>query len=191
MARPPLLLVILDGFGEAAAGPDNAVSLAEPAYYRELRDTFPMTLLDASGEQVGLPCGLMGNSEVGHMNIGAGRIVFQEISRIDGTIEDGSFFENQALTDAVDRARGSRLHLLGLVSDGGVHSSQRHLQALLRMAGQRGLRGDQVVLHAFLDGRDTPPRSAGKYLCDVEQQMEELGFGLIATISGIYFSMDL
>ena len=190
MARSPLLLIILDGFGDAPAGPHNAVTLAEPAFYNSLRETFPATLLDASGEEVGLPCGLMGNSEVGHLNIGAGRIVFQEISRIDRAVEDGSFFQNPALTAAIDRARGKRLHLLGLVSNGGVHSSERHLQALLRMAGERGLGRDQVILHAFLDGRDTPPQSARQFLTDVEDEMQNLGIGRIATVSGRYFPMD-
>jgi 2,3-bisphosphoglycerate-independent phosphoglycerate mutase len=190
MARSPLLLIILDGFGDAPAGPHNAVTLAEPAFYNDLRETYPTTLLEASGAEVGLPCGLMGNSEVGHLNIGAGRIVFQEISRIDRSIEDGSFFQNPALTAAMDRARGTRLHLLGLVSDGGVHSSERHVQALLRMAAQRGLGRDQVILHAFLDGRDTPPRSARQFLTDVEDEMQSLGIGRIATVSGRYFAMD-
>ena len=160
MTVPPLLLIILDGFGEAPAGAHNAVTLAAPSYYNHLRDTFSITHLQASGEGVGLPHGLMGNSEVGHLSIGAGRIVLQMISRIDQALEDGSFFENPALVEAIERARNSKLHLLGLVSDGGVHSSERHVKALLELAARRGLGRDQVALHAFLDGRDTPPRSA-------------------------------
>ena len=189
MAKPPLVLIILDGFGETSAGPHNAVTLAGPAFYDGLKDTYPATLLQASGEKVGLPCGLMGNSEVGHLNIGAGRIVFQEIGRIDRAIEDGSFFVNSALANAVDWARSGVLHLMGLVSDGGVHSSDRHLRALLKMAAQAGLK-DQVVLHAFLDGRDTPPSSSRKYLQDVEAQMEEFGVGRIGTVCGRYYAMD-
>jgi len=190
--RPPLALVVLDGFGEAPPGPANAISSAEPRFWNELRQKWPTTSLQASGEDVGLPCGLMGNSEVGHLNIGAGRIVYQEITRIDREISEGRFQQNPALRSAVEHAqRGSgTLHLFGLVSDGGVHSSDQHLNALLTMCKQMGLRGDRVALHAFLDGRDTPPRSARQYVERVETWMRDLGVGRIATIVGRYYAMD-
>ncbi len=188
----PLALIILDGFGEAEASPANAITLAEPSYLMELRQQFPTGLLDCSGEVVGLPCGLMGNSEVGHLNIGAGRIVWQEITRIDRSVADGSFFANPALTGAIAAARqsGGNLHLMGLCSDGGVHSSDQHLDALLLLCKQRGLSGEQVLLHAFLDGRDTPPRSALEYLAAIETMMAKHGVGRIATVCGRYFAMD-
>jgi 2,3-bisphosphoglycerate-independent phosphoglycerate mutase len=188
----PLLLAILDGFGDAEPSPGNAITLAEPAFFNGLRERFPSTLLECSGEAVGLPCGLMGNSEVGHLNIGAGRIVWQEITRIDRAIRDGRFFANEALLGAVRHAlsSGGTLHLLGLVSDGGVHSSDRHVEALLQLARDQGLGGGQVQLHAFLDGRDTPPRSAQHYVAGLEKWMAELGVGRIATVSGRYYAMD-
>lgn len=189
---PPLALIILDGFGEAEASPSNAVTLAAPRFLTSLRDQYPTGLLECSGEEVGLPCGLMGNSEVGHLNIGAGRVVWQEITRIDQSIADGSYTQNPALVGAIATARksGGTLHLMGLCSDGGVHSSDRHLEALLRMCKAEGLSERQVVLHAFLDGRDTPPRSALKYVGDIERVMAELGLGRIATVCGRYFAMD-
>jgi 2,3-bisphosphoglycerate-independent phosphoglycerate mutase len=192
MKRPPLLLMVLDGFGEAPAGPANAVTVAGPRHLLELRQRYPQTLLQASGAEVGLPCGLMGNSEVGHLNLGAGRIVYQEISRIDKAVQDGSFFRNEALLSACRHASGGKgsLHLFGLCSDGGVHSSDQHLRALLELARREGLRGERVLLHLFLDGRDTPPRSAGKYVAAVEQWTQELGVGRIATVSGRYWAMD-
>ena len=188
----PLALIILDGFGEAPASPYNAVTLAEPRFLLDLRQKYPSTLLDCSGEQVGLPCGLMGNSEVGHMNIGAGRIVWQEISRIDRAISDGTYFENKALLGAVDHAveTGGTLHLLGLLGDGGVHSSDGHAKAILRLCGERGLKGERVVLHAFLDGRDTPPRSACGFIQSLEGDMSSLGTGRIGTICGRFYAMD-
>lgn len=190
--RAPFLLVVLDGFGEAPAGPSNAITCAEPRFWLDLRQQWPTTLLEASGEDVGLPCGLMGNSEVGHLNLGAGRVVYQEITRIDREIREGRFFTNVALRSAIDTAvrAGSTLHLLGLVSDGGVHSSDQHLRALLQMCRDAGLTGERVVLHAFLDGRDTPPRSAPGYLATVEGWMTELGTGRIGTVVGRYHAMD-
>ena len=192
MKRPPLLLVVLDGFGEAVAGPANAVTLAEPRCLLDLRQRYPLTFLQASGEDVGLPCGLMGNSEVGHLNIGAGRIVYQEITRIDKDIRDGGFVENAALSSAIAHAlkTGGALHLFGLVSDGGVHSSEQHLRALLQLCRSKGLQHDRVQLHAFLDGRDTPPRSAQHYIAQVEGWMQELQVGRIATVIGRYYAMD-
>ena len=190
--RPPVALIVLDGFGEAPPGPGNAISVAEPRFWNELRQKWPTTSLVASGEDVGLPCGLMGNSEVGHLNIGAGRVVYQEITRIDKEIREGRFQQNPALRSAIDHARrgGGALHLFGLVSDGGVHSSDQHLHALLRMCKDGGLSGDRVVLHAFLDGRDTPPRSAPGYVERVETWMRELGTGRIGTVIGRYWAMD-
>ncbi|MCC7395863.1 MAG: 2,3-bisphosphoglycerate-independent phosphoglycerate mutase [Planctomycetes bacterium] len=190
--RTPLLLCILDGFGEAPRGPGNAVGLAEPRCWDELRQRWPTTLLEASGEDVGLPCGLMGNSEVGHLNIGAGRVVYQEITRIDREIREGRFAGNPALRSAIEHAvqGGGVLHLFGLVSDGGVHSSDQHLHALLQMAKAGGLSGERVVLHAFLDGRDTPPRSAQPFVARVEGWMQELGTGRIGTVIGRYYAMD-
>jgi 2,3-bisphosphoglycerate-independent phosphoglycerate mutase len=191
-SRPPLLLVVLDGFGEAPDSDTNAITVADPRFIRGLRDDWTLTTLQASGEDVGLPCGLMGNSEVGHLNIGAGRVVYQEITRIDRAVEQGDFQQNAALRAAIDHAvkNDSALHLMGLVSDGGVHSSDRHLKALLSMARDAGLRGDRTLLHAFLDGRDTPPRSARTYVDRVEEWMRELGTGRIATVSGRYYAMD-
>jgi 2,3-bisphosphoglycerate-independent phosphoglycerate mutase len=191
-SRPPLLLCVLDGFGEAPPGPGNAVTLAQPRCLDGLRAKYPFTLLQASGEDVGLPCGLMGNSEVGHLNLGAGRIVYQEITRIDKAVREGRFFTNPALVGAVEHAlaKGSNLHLFGLVSDGGVHSSDQHLQALLQLCKQHGLRGGRVLLHAFLDGRDTAPRSAQRYVQEVEHRMAELATGRIATVIGRYWAMD-
>ncbi len=188
----PVVLAILDGFGEAPAGPDNAITSAEPKFWNDLRARYPMSLLDCSGEDVGLPCGLMGNSEVGHLNIGAGRIVWQEISRIDRAIDQGAFFENEALVGAARHAirTGGKLHLFGLVSDGGVHSSDKHLTALIDLAKKHGLDGDRVVIHAFLDGRDTPPKSALKYLADVEALCADRGTGRVGTVCGRFFAMD-
>jgi 2,3-bisphosphoglycerate-independent phosphoglycerate mutase len=190
--RAPFLLVVLDGFGEAPAGPGNAITRAEPRFWLDLRQKWPTTMLQASGEDVGLPCGLMGNSEVGHLNLGAGRVVYQEITRIDREVREGRFFQNAALRSAIDAAvrADSTLHLFGLVSDGGVHSSIDHLHALLKMCKEAGLRGDRVVLHAFLDGRDTPPRSAQGYLETVEKWMAELGVGRVGTLVGRYYAMD-
>jgi 2,3-bisphosphoglycerate-independent phosphoglycerate mutase len=191
-SRTPLLLCVLDGFGEGAPGPGNAITLAEPRFWLRLREQWPTAMLQASGEDVGLPCGLMGNSEVGHLNLGAGRIVYQEITRIDREIREGRFAQNAALRSAAEHAKktGGTLHLFGLVSDGGVHSSDRHLQALLALAKANGLAGERVALHAFLDGRDTPPRSAHGYVAKVEDWMRELGIGRVASVIGRYWAMD-
>jgi 2,3-bisphosphoglycerate-independent phosphoglycerate mutase len=190
--RPPLLLCVLDGFGEGPPGPANAISVAEPRFLLELRQRWPTTSIEASGEDVGLPCGLMGNSEVGHLNLGAGRVVYQELTRIDREIREGRFATNPALRSAIDHVSKSRgtLHLFGLLSDGGVHAMDTHLRALLQMAKAGGLGGDRVLVHAFLDGRDTPPRSAAPFLARAEQSMAELGTGRIATVIGRYYAMD-
>ncbi|MEI6129686.1 MAG: 2,3-bisphosphoglycerate-independent phosphoglycerate mutase [Planctomycetota bacterium] len=190
--RPPMLLCVMDGFGEAAAGPANAVHLASPRTLLSLRESWAFTTLQASGEEVGLPCGRMGNSEVGHLNIGAGRVVYQEITRIDREIREGRFQKNPALLKAcahVLKSNGT-LHLLGLLSDGGVHSSDEHLKALLSLCKEQGLSFERVCLHAFLDGRDTPPRSAQAYIERAEGAMRDLGVGRIATVMGRYYAMD-
>ena len=163
MRNLPCVLIILDGFGIGPDGPGNAVTLAETPNLDELFATWPNTVLDASGLAVGLPEGQMGNSEVGHLNIGAGRVVYQELTRIDRAIEDGSVAQNPVLAEAIDAAiaGGSAVHLMGLVSDGGVHSHQEHLYALVEMAASRG--ASRVFVHAFLDGRDVPPTSGLGY----------------------------
>jgi 2,3-bisphosphoglycerate-independent phosphoglycerate mutase len=191
MKHRPLLLVVLDGWGHRVAREHNAIR-AEANYFHELLARYPNALLSASGEEVGLPLGLMGNSEVGHMNLGAGRIVWQEISRIDKSIRDGDFFTNQALRGSMEsaRRRGKRLHLLGLVSDGGVHASDHHLRSLLELARRVGLAKDDVLVHAVLDGRDTPPRSGAGFVAKLEQDIARSGVGRIATVVGRYWAMD-
>src|SRR6185437_12115815 len=186
----PLILVILDGWGYRAETKANAVALArKPTYDRLLRE-YPNTLVHTSGPYVGLPEGQMGNSEVGHLNIGAGRIVHMDITRLDVMIQNGEFFSDPTLLGAMKHARsgGRRLHLFGLVSDGGVHSHQNHLYALLKMAKQNGV--DRVFVHAFMDGRDTLPTSGAGYLEQLQQKMRELGCGQVASVSGRYYAMD-
>ena len=188
----PVALVILDGWGIASRGDANAVLLAETPNFDRLWQQYPHTMLSASGEDVGLPPGIMGNSEVGHLNLGAGRVVRQEVSRINESIEDGRFFEKEAFVETMERVRGTggRLHLLGLTSDGLVHSAEKHYLALLEMAGRRGLSGDRVLVHAILDGRDTALRSAPAYLETLQEAIERLGVGRIATVTGRYHAMD-
>jgi 2,3-bisphosphoglycerate-independent phosphoglycerate mutase len=184
----PVVLLICDGWGSAPPSEGNAITLASTPVFDRWIAECPWTLLEASGEAVGLPAGLMGNSEVGHLNLGAGRMVPQDLLRIDLAIRDGSFFENPALVDAADRAKGrATLHLLGLVSDGGVHSHERHLFALLELARRRVV--SRVRVHAFIDGRDTPPRSAATYLGRLEEVLARTG-GAIATVCGRYYAMD-
>ncbi|MGC1781102.1 MAG: 2,3-bisphosphoglycerate-independent phosphoglycerate mutase [Acidobacteriaceae bacterium] len=186
----PLVLTILDGWGYRADTHANAIAQARKPNYDRLLTEFPNTLLHASDHFVGLPDGQMGNSEVGHLNIGAGRIVHMDITRIDDAIADGSFFEHSVLVDAMRDAasHGRRVHLLGLVSDGGVHSHQRHLYALLKLAKQEQVK--QVFVNAFLDGRDTLPTSGAGYLEQLQQKMREYGTGAIASVSGRYYAMD-
>ncbi len=186
----PVVLVVMDGWGYAPAGPGNAVALARTPVFDALWGAYPHTTLAASGEAVGLPPGQMGNSEVGHLNIGAGRVVYQDLTRITKAIEDGSFFRNRVLVQAMAKAAGraSRLHLMGLVSDGGVHSDLGHLEACLELARREGVR--DVVVHAFLDGRDTPPKSAPGYLARVQKTMDRLGVGRYGVVSGRYYAMD-
>jgi len=191
MPRPkPLILIILDGWGYRAETKANAVALArKPTYDRLLRE-YPNTLIHTSGPFVGLPEGQMGNSEVGHLNIGAGRIVHMDITRIDLMIQNGEFFQHPVLLAAMKHARVGerRLHLFGLVSDGGVHSQQAHLYALLKMAKQNGV--DRVFVHAFMDGRDTLPTNGAAYLEQLQQKMREYNSGKIATVNGRYYAMD-
>ncbi len=191
MPRPkPLILIILDGWGYRAETKANAIALArKPTYDRLLRE-YPNTLIHTSGPFVGLPEGQMGNSEVGHLNIGAGRIVHMDITRIDLMIQNGEFFSHPVLLAAMKHAAQGqrRLHLFGLVSDGGVHSQQTHLYALLKMAKQQGL--DRVFVHAFMDGRDTLPTNGAGYLEQLQQKMREYNCGKIATVNGRYYAMD-
>ncbi|RIK44190.1 MAG: 2,3-bisphosphoglycerate-independent phosphoglycerate mutase [Chloroflexi bacterium] len=186
----PVVLVILDGWGLAAPGPGNAIELAETPVFDRLWATYPHTTLRTSGLDVGLPQGQMGNSEVGHLNLGAGFVVYQSITRIDVAIQNGDFFANPALVTAMDRsvAGGGTVHLLGLVSDGGVHSHIRHLDALLALAAQRGV--TRLAIHAFLDGRDTSPTGGVGYLGDVEAMCQRHGVGHIASVVGRYWAMD-
>ena len=188
--KKPTVLLILDGYGERKEKEGNAIALANTPVMDKLKKEFPYVEGQASGLFVGLPDGQMGNSEVGHMNMGAGRIVYQELTRITKAIEDGDFFENKALKEAVEHCKkeNSALHFMGLVSSGGVHSHIGHIYGLLELAKREGLK--KVYLHAFLDGRDTPPDSGKSFLMDVEKKMQELGVGEIATISGRYYAMD-
>jgi 2,3-bisphosphoglycerate-independent phosphoglycerate mutase len=188
--KQPLLLIILDGWGYREESRDNAIINGNTPVWDRLWKESPHTLVSGSGLDVGLPAGQMGNSEVGHMSLGAGRVVFQNMTRIDQAIADGSFFENTAYTNAVDKAveNGTAVHLFGLLSEGGVHSHQDHIAAAIRLAHQRGAR--QVYLHAFLDGRDTPPRSALASLQAMEQVFKDYPCGRIASIIGRYYAMD-
>ncbi len=184
----PVVLVILDGWGCAPAGSGNAIALARKPNYDRLRQEFPHTRLQTSGAAVGLPEGQMGNSEVGHLNIGAGRVVRMDVTRIDAAIASGEFDRNPALQQAMRQARGHRLHLLGLCSDGGVHSHLNHLYALLRLAKKEGV--ERVYIHAFTDGRDTLPTSGQNYLRQIQQRCREYGVGGIASVAGRYYAMD-
>ena len=186
----PVVLVVMDGWGVAPPGPGNAVELARTPVFDRMLETCAHGTLDASGRAVGLPGGQMGNSEVGHLNIGAGRVVFQDLTRITRAIENGEFFENRVLRQAFAKAvgRGSTVHFMGLVSDGGVHSDLGHLRALLEMAAREGAR--DVAVHAFTDGRDTAPDSAPGYVDWVQDAMDELRTGRFVTVSGRYYAMD-
>lgn len=184
-----VVLIVLDGWGEREDGEANAVKLASTPVMDSLLARYPHTLLEASGESVGLPHGQMGNSEVGHLNLGAGRIIYQDIVRISKAIDTGEFFHNPALLGAFEKvARGGTLHLMGLLSPGGVHSLQKHLYALIEMAGKRGV--DRVGIHAILDGRDTPPRSGLSFLTELKGHLEQSGVGRVATVMGRYYCMD-
>ena len=191
MQHRPLLLVILDGWGYRAALENNAIA-RDAAFFSDLQGRYPHTLLSASGEEVGLPQGLMGNSEVGHTNLGAGRVVYQDITRIDKAIREGTFLENGVLRGLMQRVArdGKQLHLIGLIGDGGVHASEYHVRNLLEMAAQVGLPAGKVVVHALMDGRDTPPRSGVGYLETLEKDIAAAGVGRIASVVGRYWAMD-
>jgi 2,3-bisphosphoglycerate-independent phosphoglycerate mutase len=184
----PLVLTVLDGWGFSPIAEANAIAAAHKPMYDYLLQTYPNTLIHTSGPFVGLPEGQMGNSEVGHMNMGAGRVIYMDVTRIDLLISSGEFFQNPALLNAMEKAQGHRLHLLGLCSDGGVHAQLTHLFALLEMAKKHGLK--EVFVHCFTDGRDTPPESGAGYIEQVERKMRELGVGRIASVCGRYYAMD-
>ena len=188
--KKPVLLMILDGWGIAPASSSNAATLARTPNLDKYFANYPHTQLEASGLEVGLPAGQIGNSEVGHLNIGSGRIIYQSLTRISKSIADGDFFTNPVLVKVMDevKASGKALHLLGLLSDGGVHSHITHIIALLEMAQKHGL--TKVYVHAFLDGRDVPPQSALTYVEQLEAAMDKIGVGKIATVSGRYYAMD-
>ena len=190
MSKVPVMLMILDGFGITDREDGNAIKAAYKPNYEKYISSYPHTLLQASGLEVGLPKGQMGNSEVGHLNIGAGRIIYQELTRITKEIEEGDFFNKTEINEAIDKAIKSNksLHLLGLLSDGGVHSHIDHLKALIKLAADKGLK--KVYVHGFLDGRDVPPSSALDYINELEDYMKEVGTGKVATISGRYYAMD-
>ena len=186
----PFVLIVLDGWGIAMPHRGNAISMASTPTYDELVSRYFAVSLQASGETVGLPWGEMGNSEVGHLTIGAGRVIYQSLPRIFKAISDGHFFKNEAFVAAAKHARKNKsaLHLLGLVSNGGIHSSNEHLYALLEFCKKQKL--DKVYVHAFLDGRDTPHNSGQKYIAELQTQMKELGVGRIASVSGRFYGMD-
>ncbi|HPE63570.1 MAG TPA: 2,3-bisphosphoglycerate-independent phosphoglycerate mutase [Methanothrix sp.] len=186
----PVTLIIMDGFGESDEIEGNAIASAKTPNIDRLKSSYPFTTIGAAGLDVGLPPGQMGNSEVGHLNLGAGRVVYQDYTRINLAIEDGSFYSNPVLVEAADLAkeRGRTLHLMGLLSDGGVHSHNAHLYALLRLAKARGV--ERLRIHAILDGRDVPPRSALGYFRDLGDEVATIGLGSVATVAGRYYSMD-
>ena len=186
----PTMLMILDGYGINSSAYGNAISQASKPNLDKIFADYPGTTLKACGLDVGLPEGQMGNSEVGHLNIGAGRIVYQELTRITKAIEDGDFFENKALLAAIDHVKknGSTLHLLGLLSDGGVHSHINHLLALTDLAAANGVK--DMAIHCFLDGRDVPPRCAAEYIRTLQEHLDEIGIGRISVVSGRYYAMD-
>ena len=186
--KKPVVLTIMDGFGYTPDVEGNAIALAGTPNLDALCKEYPHTLINASGLDVGLPDGQMGNSEVGHTNIGAGRVVYQDLTRITKAIEDGDFFINKELVAAMENAKDKSLHILGLLSDGGVHSHINHLIALLDMAKKNGLKN--VYVHAFTDGRDTDPQSAKSYVEKVQAHMDEIGTGKFASVSGRYYAMD-
>ena len=186
--KKPLILTILDGWGFSPSTDGNAIAAARKPTYDLLLREFPNTLIHTSGPYVGLPEGQMGNSEVGHLNIGAGRVIYMDVTRIDMMISSGEFNKNLVLTDLMRHARTHRLHLMGLCSDGGVHSLLTHLYALLKMAKLEGV--EEVFIHCFMDGRDTPPESGAGYIEQIQQQIRTIGVGKIASVEGRYYAMD-
>ena len=186
--KKPLVLTILDGWGFSPVTEGNAIAAAHKPTYDLLLRQYPNTLVQTSGPSVGLPAGQMGNSEVGHLNIGAGRVIYMDVTRIDRMIASGEFFNNPVLLDSMRHAKTHRLHLMGLCSDGGVHSLLTHLYALLEMAKKQNVA--EVFVHCFMDGRDTPPESGAGYIEQVQKAMRQIGTGKIATVSGRYYAMD-
>lgn len=186
----PVVLIILDGWGYSESPDYNAIHAADTPFWDEMWQTCPHTLVRTSGAAVGLPAGQMGNSEVGHINLGAGRVVYQEATRIERSIKTGSFFENATLLEPLEKAvkAGRSVHIMGLLSGGGIHSNDRHLQAMVKMAAERG--AGKIYVHAFTDGRDTPPRSAMTPVKHMQTMFEEVGKGQFASILGRYFAMD-
>lgn len=186
----PVALIVLDGWGYAPPGPGNAISLANKPFFSSLEERYPHVLLEASGEAVGLPPGIMGNSEVGHLTLGTGRINYQDLLRINRAIADGSFFQNPVLGPAMAHAAGTgaAVHLMGLLSDGGVHSAIEHLHALVQLAHEVGV--SKLYIHCFMDGRDTSPTAGKKFLEDLEAFLAEEGLGKIVTLAGRYYAMD-
>lgn len=186
--KKPVVLCIMDGFGKNDSEYGNAISLAKKPNLDKIMAECPMTYIGASGMDVGLPDGQMGNSEVGHTNMGAGRVVYQPLTRITKAFQDGEAYSNEALVGAMENAKGKALHLVGLVSPGGVHSHTEHLYALLEMAKKNGV--ENVYVHALLDGRDVPPASAVDYLAELENKIKEIGVGKIASVMGRFYAMD-
>mgnify|MGYP000075134236 CR=1 FL=1 len=190
MAKKPIALIIMDGYGINQNTEGNAIVAAKKPHLDKLLAEYPHSQLSASGLDVGLPDGQMGNSEVGHTNIGAGRIVYQMLVKISKDINDGKIYENKALSDAMDaaKANGKSLHLMGLLSNGGVHSHNSHLYGLLELAKKAGL--TKVYVHCFMDGRDVPPTSGADFVAELEEKLKEIGVGKIATVMGRYYAMD-
>lgn len=190
MFNRPIILIILDGYGINNNSKGNAIVASDTPNIKNLIEAFPNTIIHTSGLDVGLPEGQMGNSEVGHMNIGAGRVVYQDLTRISKAVKDGTFYENRAFLSAIENCKvnNSGLHIFGLVSDGGVHSHINHLYALLRLAKEKGL--SKVFIHCFLDGRDVPPVSGKEYVEALESNIRDIGIGKIATVMGRYYAMD-
>src|SRR5262245_40450515 len=188
LKKRPVALVILSGFGWSPLAEGNAISQAYTPFLDKYLARYKHTLLEASGERVGLPLGQAGNSEINHMIIGTGQVAPMTITRVDEAIATGKFYENPTLTAAVDAGAYSALHLMGLLSDGGVHSRNAHLYALLKMAADRGV--ERVFVHVFTDGRDTPPKSGLRYIEELQAKLREIGAGRIATITGRYYAMD-
>ncbi len=190
MNKKLVMLIILDGFGINPKEEGNAIKAASKPTIDDLYKNYPNARIMTSGLDVGLPNGQMGNSEVGHTNIGAGRIVYQELTRITKSIEDGDFFKIQEFLDAIENCKknNSSLHLMGLLSNGGVHSHNTYLYALLKLAKENGLKN--VFVHCFLDGRDVPPNSGKNYVAELEEKLIEIGVGRIATVMGRYYAMD-
>ena len=186
--KKPVSLIIMDGFGYTKEKTGNAIANAKTPNLDKITKEYPNTLIKASGLDVGLPDGQMGNSEVGHTNIGAGRVVYQDLTRVSKAIESGEFFKNEVLSQAMDNAKEHELHLIGLLSDGGVHSHIDHLKALIKMAKEKNVQ--KVYVHAFTDGRDTDPQSALTYISKIQKTMDEVGVGKFATVSGRYYAMD-